>query len=391
MKRPPAAHPSYLRRHEDDRPTLGLVDLETPTPVVDLDRLTDNLDRMAAYAALHGLELRPHVKTHKSRRIAADQIRLGATGLTCATPREMEAMADVADDLLLAHPPLGPSKLARLVTLPRTASLTVAVDSIEAIEQLASAAHAADREIGIYIEIDVGMRRVGVPDTADAAELAKLVRRRDPLRYAGIAFYPGHIRESVGEQSASIERLAAGLARALQELDRAGVPPAVVSGGSTPIAWRAHEVTGMTEVRPGTYVYNDRTTAEIGACAWDDCALTVLATVVSTAVQGQAVIDAGSKALGREPLRGANGEGFGALLDRPEVVVARMSEEHGILDLSRTDWRPQVGDQVRIVPNHVCIVTHLFDSVYGVRGDRVETRWLVDARGRERVETEVNV
>ena len=155
--------------------------------------------------------------------------------------------------------------------------------------------------------------------------------------------------------------------------------------------FRSHEIKGLTEIRPGTYVYNDRTTAAIGACSWDDCALTVLATVVSTAVPGQAVIDAGSKALGREPLRGAAGEGFGALLDRPDVVVSRMSEEHGILDLSATDWRPQVGDQVRIVPNHVCIVTHLFDSVYGVRDTRVETRWAVDARGRERVETEVNV
>jgi D-serine deaminase-like pyridoxal phosphate-dependent protein len=391
MKRPPTTQPSYLRRHEDDRPTLGLVDLETPVPVVDLDRLTDNLDRMAAYAALHGLALRPHVKTHKARRIAADQVRLGAVGLTCATPREMEAMADVAGELLLAHPPLGPGKLARLVTLPRATELTVAVDSIEAIEQLASAAHAADREIGVLVELDVGMHRVGVPSAADAAELAKLVRRRDPLRYAGIAFYPGHIREPVAEQGEKVDRLAADLARTLEALDRAGVPPSIVSGGSTPLAWRAHEIRGMTEVRPGTYVYNDRTTAEIGACSWDDCALTVLATVVSTAVPGQAVIDAGSKALGREPMRGAAGEGFGALLDRADVVVARMSEEHGILDLSRTDWRPQVGDQVRIVPNHVCIVTHLFDSVYGVRGTRVETRWLVDARGRERVETEVNV
>jgi D-serine deaminase-like pyridoxal phosphate-dependent protein len=143
-----------------------------------------------------------------------------------------------------------------------------------------------------------------------------------------------------------------------------------------------HEVAGVTEVRPGTYVYNDRTTAEIGACAWEDCALTVLATVISTAVPGQAVIDAGTKALGREPVRGAAGEGFGALLDRPEVLVVRMSEEHGILDLANTDWRPKIGEQVRVVPNHVCIVVHLNDVVYGVRGEMVETSWPVSARGR---------
>jgi D-serine deaminase-like pyridoxal phosphate-dependent protein len=136
-------------------------------------------------------------------------------------------------------------------------------------------------------------------------------------------------------------------------------------------------------MRPGTYVYNDRTTAEIGACQWDDCAFTVLATVVSTAVEGQAVIDAGTKALGREPLRGAVGDGgFGSLLEHPEVVVKGMSEEHGLLDLSRSAWKPRVGEMVRVIPNHVCIVVHLNDTMHGVRGDVVERAWAVDARGR---------
>ena len=147
------------------------------------------------------------------------------------------------------------------------------------------------------------------------------------------------------------------------------------------MAWRTHEVPGVTEIRPGTYVYNDRTTALIGACDWEDCALTVAATVVSVAVPGQAVIDAGAKALGREPAR-VDTDGYGALLDQPDVVVTRMSEEHGILDLSRTNWRPRVGDVVRVVPNHVCIVVHLFDEIIGVRGSSVETRWPVAARGR---------
>jgi D-serine deaminase-like pyridoxal phosphate-dependent protein len=147
----------------------------------------------------------------------------------------------------------------------------------------------------------------------------------------------------------------------------------------------------VTEFRPGTYVFNDRTTAAIGACAPEDCALTVLATVVSTSVPGQGVIDAGTKALGREPLRAPRGgpdPGFGALVEHPEVTVSAMSEEHGILDLSRTDWRPRVGERVRVVPNHVCIVVHLNDVVHGVRGDEVMTSWTVAARGRERVRGE---
>jgi D-serine deaminase-like pyridoxal phosphate-dependent protein len=146
----------------------------------------------------------------------------------------------------------------------------------------------------------------------------------------------------------------------------------------------------VTEIRPGTYVYNDRATAQFGACELADCALTILATVVSTAVPGQAVIDAGSKALGREPSEG-EAEGFGAVLDRPEVVVRRLSEEHGVLDLADTNWRPAVGDQVRVVPNHVCIAVHLHEMIYGVRGDRVETSWPVTARGWRPLRSSVEV
>jgi D-serine deaminase-like pyridoxal phosphate-dependent protein len=227
------------------------------------------------------------------------------------------------------------------------------------------------------------MHRVGVQSVDEAIALAMRVAEQPPLEYAGITFYPGHIREPVDEQERKLAGLRDDLAAALDRMERSGVRPRVVSGGSTPLAWRMHEVPGVTEVRPGTYVYNDRTTAEIGACAWDDCAFTVLATVVSTAVSGQAVVDAGCKALGREPMRGVAGEGFAAMLDRPEVTVQRMSEEHGILDLTKSTWRPRVGDVVRLVPNHVCIVVHLNDSILGVRGDVVESRWPVSARGRE--------
>jgi D-serine deaminase-like pyridoxal phosphate-dependent protein len=358
-----------------------LEQLETPVPIVDLDRLSFNLDRMAAYATLHGLRLRPHVKTHKSPRIAADQLRLGAVGLTCATLREAEIMSEVCDDLLLAYPPVGAARLERMARLPNEVRIGVAADDASALQALALAAKLGRREIDVYVEADLGMRRVGVASPEKAVALAKQVCDTSSLRFGGLMFYPGHIRETVDQQHASLAQLKLDIARFVDALEDAGLPPGVVSGGSTPAAWRMHEVPGVTEVRPGTYVYNDRTTANIGACDWDDCALTVLATVVSTAVKGQAVIDAGTKALGREPMR-ADGDGYGALLDRPEVVVARMSEEHGILDLSKTDWRPRLGEQVRIVPNHVCIVVHLFDEIVGVRGHAVETVWDVAARGR---------
>ncbi len=361
--------------------TTYLEQLETPVPIVDMDRLAFNLDRMAAYASLHGLRLRPHVKTHKSPRIAAEQLRLGAIGMTCATLREAEVMAEVCDDILVAYPPVGAARLERLARLPRDVRVTVAADDAHALDALNMAARLGQRQFDVLVEADLGMHRVGVSSPEHAVAIAHHIDRASALNFAGMLFYPGHIREVVSEQGAALTQLGANIGRYVTALEVAGLPPRIVSGGSTPAAWRMHEVPGVNEVRPGTYVYNDRTTAMIGACDWDDCALTVLATVVSVAVPGQAVIDAGTKALGREPLR-AEGDGYGALLDHPEVVVSRMSEEHGILDLSKTTWRPRLGDQVRVVPNHVCIVVHLFDEIIGVRGHAVETRWPVEARGR---------
>ena len=361
--------------------SASLDQLETPVPLVDLDRLERNLDRMAAYTSHHGLALRPHTKTHKSPTIGAEQLRRGAVGLTCATPLEVEVMASICDDLLLAYPPVGLAKLRRIMSLPERVKLTVALDSMESAEQLARAAADRRKTVGVYVELDLGLHRVGVTGADEMLKLIRFVADRSTLAYSGIAFYPGHIRggEPTLEQ---IDRLQLDLQEILGTLDRAGLSPPAVSGGSTPTVWQSHRIERLTEIRPGTYVYNDRVTVLAGACEWNDCALSLLATVVSTAVAGQAVVDAGSKSLGREP-SGTADEGFGSLLDRPEVTVARLSEEHGVLDLRATGWRPRVGDRVRIVPNHVCIAVHLHETIYGVRGDHVETAWPVAARGRQ--------
>lgn len=361
---------------------MTLDELETPAPIVDLGRVERNLDRMAAYASAHDLALRPHIKTHKTPWLAVEQVRRGAVGVTCATPREAEVMSEVADDVLLAYPAVGAMKARRVAGLPADIRLIVALDSARAADDLADAAHEAGRRAAVLVECDMGMRRVGVQSPEDAIALVKHVSARRELEYAGIAFYPGHIREPVDRQDDALKALEQRLGRMLTALQHARLEPRVVSGGSTPTAARTHEIRGVTEMRPGTYIYNDRTTAAIGACTMDDCALTILATVVSTAVPGQAVIDAGAKSLGREPMRSAEGEGFGLVLDHQDVFVRAMSEEHGLLDLSTSDWRPAVGDRVRVIPNHVCIVVHLFDIVHGVRGDVVETSWPVAARGR---------
>jgi D-serine deaminase-like pyridoxal phosphate-dependent protein len=361
-----------------------LEELETPALVVDLDRMARNLDKAAAYAKSHGISLRPHIKTHKSPLLAREQLARGAAGLTCATPHEAEVMSEVCDDLLVMYPPVGAARATRLAQLATRLRLTVALDSLVAARDLSRAALESGSTVGVLVEVDAGMGRVGVATPAQAVALALEVANLPQLEVAGVAFYPGHIRGPVSDQAKEIEALGNKVTSVREAFARAGdgVRIGVVSGGSTPTLWRTHEIRGVTEMRPGTYIFNDRTTAEIGACTLDECALTVLATVVSTAVPGQAVIDAGSKAIGREPMRGGGADGFGGLLHDPAIVVKAMSEEHGIVDLSRSSWRPRVGERVRVVPNHVCIAVHLADVVYGVRDDDVVSSWPVAARGR---------
>jgi D-serine deaminase-like pyridoxal phosphate-dependent protein len=353
--------------------------LPTPAAVVDLDRFGANLDRMQAYVDAHGLGLRPHTKTHKARWIGREQVDRGAVGLTVATPVEAEHIGPAAPEVLVAYPALGARAGVVAAGAVRRPTL-VALDSVVAVEALraAVAQSGGSSPVGVLVELDVGMRRCGVTDGRAAVEIARACG--DGVIYRGVMFYPGHIREPVADQDAALEALAGSLEAAVNELGDAGFAPEIVSGGSTPTAYRSHEVPLQTEVRPGTYVFNDRTTAAIGACAWDDCAYTVLATVVSTAVPGQAVVDAGSKALSSDELRAPGFGGYGQLLDRPEVTVARLSEEHGVLDLSASSWRPRVGDRVRIIPNHVCVSVNLQPAVYGVRGGAVERRWGLDAR-----------
>jgi D-serine deaminase-like pyridoxal phosphate-dependent protein len=227
------------------------------------------------------------------------------------------------------------------------------------------------------------MHRTGVPAPGDAAALARLAQRLAGVEYRGVLFYPGHIRQHMSRQAADLARLDRDLGTFLAALDAADLAPAIVSGGSTPTLFQSHHIARQTEIRPGTYIFNDRTTAAIGACAWQDCAYSILATVISTAVRGQAVVDAGSKALNREDIRGDGvaGAGYGALLDRPEVYVKAMSEEHGLLDLGASGWQPAIGERLRIVPNHVCISVNLQARVHGVRGERLERSWDVAARG----------
>lgn len=358
-------------------PVSSLDSLTTPAAVVDLDRVEANLQRVATYARAHGLRLRPHTKTHKTVELTALQLQSGASGVTVATLPEAELMARVADDVLLAYPPVGAARLARMMALPHRVRLTVALDSRESLEGLSRAARDAGRTVGVLVEVDMGMRRLGVQTPEEAVALARAVASAEGVEYRGVLFYPGHIRVPQGELPPFLREQTVQLASFTEALRSAGLAPEVVSGGSTPMLWRSHEVAGLTEIRPGLNVFNDRNSTTVGASDWSECAYSVLATVVSTAVPGQVVVDAGAKALAKEE---GLAPGYGALLDRPDVVVRGMSEEHGLLDVSGTSWRPRIGDRVRVVPNHVCVSVNLHSRLHVVRGDTVVDRWEIAAR-----------
>src|SRR5450759_283787 len=275
---------------------MHVSEIDTPALVVDLDIFERNLARVAGYAREHGLRLRPHTKTHKSVRLARRQIAMGAAGLTVAKVSEAEVMlAADPDDMLLAYPIVGHTKLARLTQVARQTRVTVALDSSFAAQQLSDAARAAQVEIGVLAEFDAGLGRVGVTPGEPRLQLAQPIEKLPHLRFAGLAFYPGHIKtldESGLRALAQLSDLMRGI---LDDFRAAGIEIGTVSGGSTPTLFHSHEIHGLTEIRPGTYVFNDLNTMRSGACALEDCAATIIATVVSTARPGQMIIDGGSK------------------------------------------------------------------------------------------------
>ena len=352
---------------------MRISELETPVPVIDLDRVEANLKKMQDYCDAHGLKLRPHIKTHKIPAFAHRQVELGACGITCQKLGEAEVMSQAGmNDILISYPMVGVGKAARLAELAKHTKLRVAVDSSEALNTVADAAKAAGVTIGVLVEFDSGAKRTGVTSVAEALTLAQRVVQLPGLRFDGLMTYP------------STAATAVFVAEAKKRFAEAGIDIPVVSGGGTPNAWTAHEIPGLTEVRVGTYIYQDRSTVAMGAATLDECALHVHAPVVSHPTPNRAIIDAGSKSLSSDRAPPEAGEGYGLVLDYPGAVVERLNEEHGILDLSKCAKKPAIGERIRILPNHVCVVTNLHDEVAVSRNGELVDRWQVAARGKTR-------
>lgn len=349
-----------------------LDEIETPAVVIDLKVAEENIRRFQAFAGERGLAVRPHVKTHKLPVLARRQIEAGAVGITCQKIGEAEALVDAEPairDVLITYNLLGPAKLERLVALAGRVRLSVVADSGTVVEGLSAAFAGRPDPLTVLVECDTGGQRCGVATPDAAADLAARITRAPGLRFGGLMTYPAAGRAA---------EAAAFLTEAKRLAEARGLAVPVVTSGGTPDMWRAETAGVITEYRPGTYVYNDRSLVARGVASEADCALTVLATVVSVPTAQRAIIDAGSKVLTSD-LLGLTG--YGAVVGRPDIAIDQLSEEHGRL-VSEGPIGLSVGDRVRILPNHACVVTNMVDAVHVIQPDGRVEAWPVVARGR---------
>ena len=345
-------------------------EIDTPAVLVDLDIAEANIDRFQAHCDAHGLAVRPHIKTHKLPMLAKRQIEAGAIGITCQKISEAEAMIAEGgiDDVLLTYNVLGAEKLGRLKALTKRVQLTVVADNDTVVDGLAAALVDASHPLRVLVECDTGAARCGVASPKAALSLALRIAQAPGLLFAGLMTYPPVGRETEVQDW---------LHRAKALIEDAGHRVGVISNGGSPGMWRAEAVSIATEYRIGTYAYMDRSLVARKVANWSDCALTVLATVISVPAEDRAVIDAGSKVLTSD-LLGLVGHGH--VLGRPDISIAALSEEHGVLTAPAIGLN--VGERVRVVPNHACVVANMLDHVELIRGETHLERAIVVARGQ---------
>ena len=361
--------------------TRPIEELPTPAVLVDLDVLERNIASQAESARAAGVRLRPHAKTHKCPEIARMQLAAGAIGISLAKTSEAEIFADAGfRDIFVAYPVVGLGKAERLLALSERLRLAVGCDSLEGATRLSETSRAAGRKLDVMLKIDCGYHRVGIlPE--NAWPIARRIAELPGIRLRGLFTHAGHAYQAetpeavaaIGRQEGEILAATAGA------LSQEGIPIGEVSVGSTPTARHAMRISGVTECRPGNYVFHDGSQVALGTCSLEDCAMTILATVVSVPAPERAVVDAGSKTLSQDSLR-PHPKGHGLILGSQTRLVS-LTEEHGVARVEAGD-RFHVGDRVRILPNHACVVSNLHDRLYGVKNGRVETEFRIAARGR---------
>lgn len=358
----------------------ALDEVETPVVVLDLDRLEANLQRLQSYANSHAIALWPHTKTHKSPEIGLRQLALGAGGLTVAKTGEAEVFQEAGAPRILVHyPPFGVDKWDRLARVAAAGlELTVAVDGVASAEGLSAALGRHGARAELLVELDVGLHRTGQTTAEGALEVAQQLTRLPAVEVAGISCYPGHCRGDAATIHARVEAVDALLRETRDAFAGAGIRSDRISGGSTPTRYLTHE-TCVNELRSGTYALLDRVDGPSEPDGGiDACALWVEVTVISDAIPGQIVVDAGSKTFTSDDHPDG---GHGVIVGWPDLRLHTINEEHGYVDITASEGRPAVGEHVRVIPNHACGCVNLHDGLLGARNGVVERVVVVAARG----------
>jgi len=362
---------------------MHIDNLDTPALLIDLDIMEKNIKAMTEFAKKIGVNLRPHIKTHKIPEIAKKQVAAGAIGITAQKLSEAEVMIDAGlDNVLVPYPIVGEIKLTLLVKLKRKAIVITSVDSPEVAEMLSRKMEQEDLTHDVLIEVDTGLNRCGMPSGQAVVDFAMNISKLPRLRLRGIFTHEGQVYLSRSRDEVHEVGLKAGQAivETAEMLKDKGFDIDIVSVGSTPAAEFTPSVKGVTEMRPGIYVFNDATQIRLGACLQEDCALTVLTTVVSRPSANRAIIDAGSKTMSSDASR-QDGT-YGIAKGYRGITFDRANEEHGILTLAEEAKDLKVGDRIEIIPNHVCTTVNMHDEAVGVRNGNVEVMWRIEARGK---------
>jgi D-serine deaminase-like pyridoxal phosphate-dependent protein len=364
---------------------MNVIDLDTPALVIDLDRVETNVTEMAQRSRETGVRLRPHTKTHKMPEIAQMQIDAGASGITCAKIGEAEVMVAAGfDDILIAYPLYGSAKLARLAALREKARILVSLDSTEVARGLGELGVASGTPVEVYVEIDTGHHRMGRPPGVPTVELVSALAEIPGITIFGLLTHAGHAygAHSLAERDVVVDREIADLLTTQRLCAEAGVEVREISVGSTPSARSEMSRHGVTEVRPGTYVFNDTSMINLGVATQETCAAHILATVVSRASAERFVIDAGTKCFSSD---GVGRPGWIQVVGRDDLTMEFITEEHGVgtIDLSQGGTL-SIGDKLELIPSHACAMINLFDTAYGARRGTIVQDLVVAGRGKVR-------
>jgi D-serine deaminase-like pyridoxal phosphate-dependent protein len=360
--------------------------IDTPSLLVDIDILTNNIKTMQNLVKGTNIKLRPHTKTHKCPKIAKMQLEEGACGITVAKLGEAEVMADNGiKDIFIAYPVFGELKKARLIKLLGKADIIISLDSFVVASFLSDVGKEISKKISILFEINTGLNRCGVePDDPESMKLAKKISELPGVKIIGLMGYSGNIYMKPDRKSRNDEafRQFKILMDFKKKFQIQGIKTDVISTGSTLSAEYECKFDGLTELRPGTYIFNDRTQIAIGRSKINECAATILSTVVSTPVPDRVIIDAGSKSLASDILMGDISNGFGSIKGRPDLIIEKINEEHGFMKSYNGKINLNIGDRLEIIPNHICTAVCNFDKIHITQNKLLIDEYEVSGRGK---------